>query len=300
MWKEDSSNVLPDSNIHETKEGPCAICLEETITNPISLPCGHEFCFECIGGYQYSPTSDNPSSCPYCRGDIPNVVKKSLDRNMLYFKRAMQSPKGSEEQKKYARLAVAEYDTAEKVFNVKGKGNNKADNGEMDVGGMFMRSVVVAMTGQPEETIKITNKTLSLNEKHPGYMELYQVHEVKNSQAKAYSELGKWEEADKIYTSIFKECMRRNKVPNGNIIVEMCRALYMTKKYDKAIEMGTMVTKCYRSTPGIHKYLALSQKALGSIDEAKKIMHRAILYEENWNKDNLEQNKKLLRELNSH
>ena len=79
LWKDDQArvNLSPDSNVHETKEGPCAICLEETITNPISLPCGHEFCFECIGEYQYSPKSDNPSSCPYCRGDIPNVVTKS-------------------------------------------------------------------------------------------------------------------------------------------------------------------------------------------------------------------------------
>ena len=299
MWKEDRSKVLPESSALNTKEGPCAICLEETIENPVVLPCGHDSCFECIGEYQCSPNS-KASSCPYCRGEIPNVVKKSLDRSMLYTKRAMQSPKGSEEQKKYARLSMAEYDNAEKVFNVKGKGNNLADNGEMDVGGMFMRSVVVALSGQPEETIKITNKTLSLNERYPGYMDLYQVHEVKNSQAKAYSELGKWEEAEKIYTSIYKECMRRNKVHNGSLLVGMCRALYMRKKYDKAIKIGTMVTKDYRSTPGIHKYLALSQKALGNIDEARITITKAILYEQQWVKDNLEENKQILRELNNH
>jgi len=207
LWKEDRSNVLPDSNILDAKEGPCAICLEETISNPVSLPCGHEFCFECIGEYQFSPNSDNPSSCPYCRGEIPNVVKKSLDINLLYTKRAMHSRKGSAEQKKYARLALAEYNTAEKIFNVKGKGNNEADNGEMDVGVMFMRSVVGAMAGQPEETIKITNKTLSLNDRYPGHMEYYQVQEVRHLQAEAYSELGKWEEAEKIYTSIYRELL---------------------------------------------------------------------------------------------
>ena len=39
-WKEDMSKVLPDGSALDTKEGPCAICLEETITNPVVLPCG--------------------------------------------------------------------------------------------------------------------------------------------------------------------------------------------------------------------------------------------------------------------
>ena len=132
-------------------------------------------------------------------------------------------------------------------------------------------------------------------------MEYYQVQEVRHLQAEAYSELGKWEEAEKIYTSIYREYMRRNKLPLGNIIVGMCRALYMRKKYDKAIKIGSIVTKeGNRSTPGIHKYLALSQKALGHIDEAKITITKAILYENQWDKDNLQENKQLLRELNNH
>ena len=43
--KEDMSKVLPDSSALDSKEGPCAICLEETITNPVILPCGHAFAF---------------------------------------------------------------------------------------------------------------------------------------------------------------------------------------------------------------------------------------------------------------
>ena len=47
-----------------------------------------------------------------------------------------------------------------------------------------------------------------------------------------------------------------------------------------------------------YKYLALAQKEKGCIDGAKKTMSRAILYEMHWDKDNLRQNKQLLRELN--
>jgi len=75
----------------------------------------------------------------------------------------------------------------------------------------------------------------------------------------------------------------------------------MRKKYDKAIKIGSIVTKeGNRSTPRIHKYIALSQKALGNIDEAKITITKAILYELQWDKDNLEENKQLLRELNNH
>lgn len=294
LWKEDKSNVLPDRNVLDTKEGPCAICLEETIANPVSLPCGHEFCFECIGEYQHSANSDKATSCPHCRGEIPNVAKKAFERNTLYTNRALNSPKGSGEQKKYAKLALAEYDAAVKLFN-------EEDGGVEHLRSMLLRSMMAAMTGQPEETIKITNKTLSMSDKHLGFLNFEQVTQVKNVQAEAYSELGKWKDAGKIYTSIYEEYMRRRKRPFGNIFAGLTRALYMGKEYDKAVKIGlsgtTSEQRCYSE---IHKYLALSQKALGDIGEAKITMKRAILYEERWNKDNLEKNKQLLRELNNH
>ena len=71
------SNKLPETTTLETKEGPCAICLEETITNPVVMPCGHAFCFACVGHYQKSSTSKE-ALCPYCRGEIPDVVDKAF------------------------------------------------------------------------------------------------------------------------------------------------------------------------------------------------------------------------------
>ena len=110
-WKEAMSNVLPDGSALDTKEGPCAICLEETITNPVVLPCGHAFCFSCVGNYQQSSTSKEGALCPYCRGEIPNVEMKAVERATLYGDRANASSKGSEKQKKYAKLAFAEFES---------------------------------------------------------------------------------------------------------------------------------------------------------------------------------------------
>ena len=60
-----------------------------------------------------------------------------------------------------------------------------------------------------------------------------------------------------------------------------------------------MAIELNRSRPGVHEYVALSRKANGDIDEAKKTMSQAILYEHHWDEDNLQKNKQLLPELNN-
>ena len=52
----------------------------------------------------------------------------------------------------------------------------------------------------------------------------------------------------------------------------MSRAMYETKKYDAARDMGSDCINVSRWILGVHKYVALSHKALGGIDEAKKKM----------------------------
>ena len=79
----------------------------------------------------------------------------------------------------------------------------------------------------------------------------------------------------------------------------LARTKYELVKYDEAIEVGSVAIKEFRHFPGVHKYVALSQKAKGDIDEAKKTISRAILYEEHWDEDNLQTNKELLQELNN-
>ena len=101
----------------------------------------------------------------------------------------------------------------------------------------------------------------------------------------------------KIYISLFQEYIKRKITPSTQIVMGMSRAMYETKKYDAARDMGSDCINVSRWIPGVHKYIALSHKALGDIDEAKKIMSRAILYEAYWDDDNLQQNKELLQML---
>jgi hypothetical protein len=46
---------------------------------------------------------------------------------------------------------------------------------------------------------------------------------------------------------------------------------------------------------GVHKYVALSQMKMGDMSGAKKSITRGVLYEEQWNEENLKENKEVLR-----
>ena len=290
-WKERLNNVLPDSSPLDTKEGPCAICLEETITNPVVMPCGHAFCFACVGHYQKSSTSKE-LLCPYCRGEIPNVGVKATERATLYSNRAHASSEGSEEQKKYAKLAVAEVDAFMELLNPEDKKT------ELCMHISFAKATMTAMIGQPEDTIAATDEVLKLNENHPGVLDFIQVEFTKCDQAEAYVALGKWEEAGKIYKTLYKSNLQSGG-HNALVLMGLAQTKYELGKYDEAIKIGSVAMKEFRQCPGVHKCAALAHKAKGDIDEAKKTMSRAILYETHWDKDNMQKNKELLLELNN-
>ena len=248
--------------------------------------------FDCVGQYQYASESEEVS-CPYCRGEIPDVMERASDRMIMYWGRACASPEGSEERKKYAKLALAEYDSYVDLF--------KHDDVPMEVhlSNLYVRAMMMVMTDMPEETIKMTKKILSLDEKYPGILDRGKVTEMQQYLADAYSAIGKWKDAGQIYSLACRDYMqRRRKTPPTLIAMGLSRSMYETGKYDLAIKVGSLGIEVNRTSCGVHKYVALSQKAKGDINDAKKTMSRAILYEEHWDKDNLLQNKEILRELN--
>ena len=145
----------------------------------------------------------------------------------------------------------------------------------------------------------MTKKILSLHEKYSGFLNRFEVARTKEYLAEAYCACGEWDEAGNVYKSLAEEGMHSGMIPNASTIIGTCQTFYETQHYDEAIEVGNLAFETFRYIPGVHKYVALSQKAKGDIDDAKKTISMAILYEEQWNKDNLQKNKQILRELSS-
>lgn len=62
----------------------CCICLD-TCTNPVTLPCKHEFCAGCLNGWRcrFTALSLEKRKCPVCRSDLP-PTKEMFDQLRLY------------------------------------------------------------------------------------------------------------------------------------------------------------------------------------------------------------------------
>ena len=221
------------------------------------------------------------------------MLEKASERGKLYLDRAYASPKGSDEEKKYAKLALAEYESGFDLFKHLG-GDVPM---EVNLPNLYARLTMVAMTDNPKETIKISKEVLSLNEIYPGVLDRDRVARTKQVLAEAYCACGEWDKAESIYRSLLGEDKQRDVMPNAGTIIGNCQTFYETQRYDDAIEVGNIAFEIFRFIPGVHKYVALAQKAKGDIDDAKETISMAILYEKHWDKENLQKNKQILREL---
>ncbi|EJK64727.1 hypothetical protein THAOC_14510, partial [Thalassiosira oceanica] len=70
----------------------CGICLGEW-TNPVTLPCGHSFCADCLSGWKpkhaYGPAEEEQRKrCPLCRGVVPPSQEQIAE--MTLYKSLMQ------------------------------------------------------------------------------------------------------------------------------------------------------------------------------------------------------------------
>uniref|UniRef100_A0A8C4SSF3 Uncharacterized protein n=1 Tax=Erpetoichthys calabaricus TaxID=27687 RepID=A0A8C4SSF3_ERPCA len=58
-------------------EFTCSVCLD-TLTDPVSIPCGHNFCLKCLSNYW---DQSQECSCPQCRHTF--MLRPELKRNNL-------------------------------------------------------------------------------------------------------------------------------------------------------------------------------------------------------------------------
>ncbi|XP_067282732.1 E3 ubiquitin-protein ligase TRIM39-like [Pseudorasbora parva] len=65
-----------DGDLSSEQELTCSICLD-LFSQPVSTPCGHNFCQACIGGYWASSSS---CSCPLCKREFEERPELSINR----------------------------------------------------------------------------------------------------------------------------------------------------------------------------------------------------------------------------
>ena len=156
--------TLPNSPLLETIDEVCAICLEESIQHPVTLDCGHIFCYSCLGQYQKDIVDhdeciedDKPKSCPCCRREISGKVwQASAGRSLMYLNRAHKLAKGSAEQKKYAELSFAELNAAFSALC--GLDNDLPRN---HASFLYRQAEALSLADKPKEMLDVTKKILS-------------------------------------------------------------------------------------------------------------------------------------------
>lgn len=303
---------------------PCGICLEQ-LRHPVSLPgCGHTFCFACLRAYKELAIN---ASCPYCRSLMPDIDQAFLDRAAMHGVRAKKLI--GEQRQVQCELALAE---VEKVLSVDPNDlranylradicliagdasvaieafksildhNTRARQAKDDV----MRIVALAdaadEAGDDVEADRLMTQAEQMqNVKifNDGSTELL---ETKLKLASAHQAAGEWDAANELYMAIVGG-MGDDPTYGGlhlqlRLWMGMTRTFYELGEYERAIKgSGGMAVAMNRHFPGVHKYVALSEKASGDLGAALKTLSRAVLYEAPWDLENLAENRALLSEL---
>ena len=308
---------VPDSKMAGIiTEGPCVICLEETITSPVVLDCSHVFCYKCLDKYQQTRVTkfltergadvnslgamgrssllsagsllgdpNIKSKCPYCREEMPDLRMEAVKRSTLYGERMFKLPFGSDERKKCLELAVSGLDAI-----------LKSDKGDLIA---LKCKAKLLIEDDPETAVSILEKILliveqTFNKTVFNYWDT--VFDIKLHLAKAYQSLEEWKKSINVYTSILGHSICGHEILY-EVRMGMSRNFYEIGAYEKSIKCGNSAIETCRVNKRVHKYVALSQKAKGDIDGAKKTLSRAVLYEEPWDEENLKDNLQMLNEL---
>ncbi|CAJ1960334.1 unnamed protein product [Cylindrotheca closterium] len=118
--------------------------------------------------------------------------------------------------------------------------------------------------------------------------------------ARAEEMMENWEAAKLMYFAMMENMTDHTTATppqQREMYMGMCRVAYHLKRYDKALAAGEVVLEMNRHFPFCHKYIALSQKAMGDMDAAKVTMARALVYEAPWDDQHHEQVLELYREI---
>ena len=301
----------------------CAICFSATAIDPLVLDCRHAFCVSCLSEYQELMCNyDEQIDCPLCRN--PNVPSAPLDHILLLASRADKKEPGDEREHRFQEVL----DLLSKAII-----GSHANDHRM----LYLQAKILLLKGDPDQALLVLRTLIGWDEqgveKAPVIMERFdrvlelklagredeakqlldgiegyqQILNVKRKRdmavqlliAEAHEANSDWDIAIDVYRGIFVILSNDTSalVQLRKAYMGMYRGYYETGEYDEAIAFGDAVLRCFRQFPGVHKYVALSHKQKGNLEEAQAVMNRAVLYETPWDDSNRQQNYDLWKEL---
>ena len=306
----------------EATNTDCAICLSETIVNPLVLDCRHAFCFSCLSEYQELMSKYRQQiQCPLCRN--PNAQGATLDHILLLTSRADKKEPGEEREHLFQEaldllskamgsgaydlrmlysqaeilLLKGDPDQALTVLSTLADVNKQGEENARVITGKLDRARELQLAGREDEAGQLLDEIEVYQQTHSAIrtsdlgiqLLLAQAHEANLD----------WDAAVDVYKGMFKilsddpsEAVQQRKLFMG-----ISRGFYETGDYDKALAAGEGAIEMNRHFPGVHKYVALSHKQKGNLEEAQAVMNRAVLYETPWDDSNRQQNYDLWKEL---
>ncbi|GAX19969.1 hypothetical protein FisN_1Lh557 [Fistulifera solaris] len=307
--------------------GPCGICLEETIDDPVIFDkCKHAFCCTCLDRFQKATTlldpEDKGSRCPYCRAEIPNLIQSTHAKVCVIVARVNRGNLSDEERKELASKALADiqmlWDTGDpglKVNLTHTRATLLSYCGDHKAALKALKEVIPAFTEMAErgamamellekckrEDHDFIEEATKLNLIEPGsgllktdlvglYFEI----------AKVQQKLEDWGAAWETLQYICEHFQLGSEITTHQqmeIFLSLQQCANQMKAYMHSIQFGEAIMDQNRFNPTVHKATAIAYRELGNIEEARKLAAGAILYEAPWDDENKKKNWEFWREI---
>ena len=251
-------SVLADAANRE-----CAICLDKIRENPLALPCKHVFCEICIVEHEMCLEHES-LSCPSCSKELPEGLFAYIFDNACFF--ILMADRNPDKREYF-------YAQARREMNV--LANNDFEN----FCTRNKNAELLCLEGKYKEAISASQAIMKVEHDPTDTLQLRNI-------ISAYMGLQEYHAAMKY---LHKMQMIFDHVPLPDCSREMyfvyyrgSECMYHLGLYRESIQSGQAALYLNRTREEVHKWVALSYKALGQWDEAVLTMRRAVRYEAPW------------------
>jgi tetratricopeptide (TPR) repeat protein len=307
-------SLLQPSAVPDTE---CPICLDTT-RQPVTLKqCQHTFCTSCLVEWQKQLRHFNyakpPFPCPLCRTDVEDVeqglmkhaallageanMRKSLDEEARHNLRkealdcldrllvALQ-PNASVQAYCYKAQILVELGMGREAIQCIEElmtENEKRKNHPLLL--LIQQQEQAEANGDYDENERLQEACMKYYSEHGNpptrlhQQSMFGIHMLKS---RAYQVMEEWHSAMRAYCQTLRLLDQPTDAPAAEqrkLCMSLAHCAYMAKDYERSIASSEMAIEMNRHFDEVHKYKALSLKALGKLDEAIVTMNRAVLYE---------------------